>query len=70
MFSVSYLDECAPNLIAYAPSCNQGNGAMTTMNMTKLSRVDTAPDNHVDGSNVDFHPACEHVCPMMLYLYS
>lgn len=57
-------------MIANAPSCNQGNCAMTTINMTKLTGVDTVPNNHFDGRNVDSHHSGEHVCPMMLYLYS
>jgi hypothetical protein len=43
---------------------------MTTINKTKLIGVDTAPNKHLDGNNVDSHHPCEHVCPIMLYLYS
>lgn len=70
MFSVSHLDALRAELDREHPSCNQGNSAMTTIKDRKLAGVDTVPDNHVDGSNVDFHPASEHVCPIMLYLYS
>ena len=43
---------------------------MTTIKDRKMARVDTVPNNHVDGRNVDSHHSSEHVCPMMLYLYS
>jgi hypothetical protein len=43
---------------------------MTTIYDRKLSRVDSVPNNLLDESNVDFHPSCERICPIMLYLFS